>query len=190
MSGQEKVLQNVNVQLELSPMTTKVNTNVNIVITNVTLVKKKPKPVNFVPVTELMLLTVTVHQVTSTNQIMPCVPDVPKNVKPVPTVDPVPLVTLQDSTLHTVTAQPVNSKSVDLPPISNVTLLVLIHNVTIVPINVTLVKDLLKVLVNVLVTESKKPIVVAQVDISIPSKKSVQNVTPVVKLVNSPNIVV
>jgi hypothetical protein len=42
----------------------------------------------------------------------------------------------------------------------------------------------------VLVTESKKPIVVAQLDISIPSKKSVQNVTTVVKLVNSPNIVV
>jgi hypothetical protein len=188
VSGQELTLQNVSVQKKPSLTMTKVNMNVNIVTTNVKLVKTKPPPVKSVKISELMLQTVTVHQVTLMFQIMLNVKDVLKNVKLVILVDLVLLVTLQDSMPHTVIAQPVNSKYVDPPLVLNVmiTTLVLIQIVTTVPTNVSLVKVLLKLVPNVPVTESWKLIVVAQLVTMIPMKNAAQLVMPVVKLVNSP----
>jgi hypothetical protein len=182
------MLQNVSVQKKPSLTMTKVNMNVNTVTTNVKLVKTKQPPVKSVKISELMLQTVTVHQVTLMFQIMLNVKDVLKNVKLVILVDLVLLVTLQDSMPHTVIAQPVNSKYVDPPLVLNVmiTTLVLIQIVTTVPTNVSLVKVLLKLVPNVPVTESWKLIVVAQLVTMIPMKNAVQLVMPVVKLVNSP----
>jgi hypothetical protein len=142
VSGQELVLQIVAVQKEPSVTMILVNMNVNTVLTNVLPVKKNLKLVSFVPVTESIHQIVPVHQVTSTNQKMPPVPDVPKNVKHVPTVDHVPLVMLQESMLHTVTVQPVNSKFAVLKVKSPVILNVQILNVTIVTTNVILVEML------------------------------------------------
>jgi hypothetical protein len=188
VSGQELTLQNVSVQKKPSLTMTKVNMNVNTVTTNVKLVKTKPPPVKSVKISELMLQTVTVHQVTLMFQIMLNVKDVLKNVKLVILVDLVLLVTLQDSMPHTVIAQPVNSKYVDPPLVLNVmiTTLVLIQIVTTVPTNVSLVKVALKLVPNVPVTESWKLIVVAQLVTMIPMKNAAQLVMPVVKLVNSP----
>jgi hypothetical protein len=188
VSGQELMLQNVSVQKKPSLTMTKVNMNVNTVTTNVKLVKTKPPPVKSVKISELMLQTVTVHQVTLMFQIMLNVKDVLKNVKLVILVDLVLLVTLQDSMPHTVIAQPVNSKYVDPPLVLNVmtTTLVLIQIVTTVPTNVSLVKVALKLVPNVPVTESWKLIVVAQLVTMIPMKNAAQLVMPVVKLVNSP----
>lgn len=141
--------------------------------------------------TELMLQVALVHQVTSMNQKTPCVPDVLKNVKPVLPVEPVSLVTTQDSMLHTVIAQPVNSKFVELKLKSDVMLNVQIHNVTNVTINVPLVKVLMiTVLHIVLVTELTNQIVFAQKVIMITVLPSVQLVTTLVFLVNSTKDVV
>jgi len=138
-----------------------------------------------------MLQVALVHQVTSMNQKTPCVPDVLKNVKPVLPVEPVSLVTTQDSMLHTVIAQPVNSKFVELKLKSDVMLNVQIHNVTIVTINVPLVKVLMiTVLHIVLVTELTNQIVFAQKVIMITVLPSVQLVTTLVFLVNSTKDVV
>lgn len=138
-----------------------------------------------------MLQVALVHQVTSMNQKTPCVPDVLKNVKPVLPVEPVSLVTTQDSMLHTVIAQPVNSKFVELKLKSDVMLNVQIHNVTIVTINVPLVKVLMiTVLHIVLVTELTNQIVFAQKVIMITVLPSVQLVTTLVLLVNSTKDVV
>jgi hypothetical protein len=159
---QELMLHIVDAHPENSVMKIKVNMNANTVHTNVTPVKKKPKPVSFVLKTELMLQTVLVHQVISMNQKIPSVPDVPKNVKNVPTVDHVPPVMLQESMLHTVTAHLVNSKFVELKVKFPVILNAQTHNVTIVTINVSLVPMLLMLVILVPVTESLKPVVDAQ----------------------------
>jgi hypothetical protein len=191
VSGQESILQIVTVQPEPSIIPIMVIMNVNTVLINVPPVPKNLKLVLLVLKTELMLQVALVHQVSSMNQKTPSVPDVLKNVKPVPLAVLVSLVTTQDSMLHTVIAQPVNSKFVELNLKSDVMLNVQIHNVTNVIINVPLVKVLMiTVLHIVLVTELTNQIVFAQKVIMMPVLPSVHLVTVLVLLVNSTKDVV
>jgi hypothetical protein len=191
VSGQESILQIVTVQPEPSIIPIMVIMNVNTVLINVPPVPKNLKLVLLVLKTELMLQVALVHQVSSMNQKTPSVPDVLKNVKPVPLAVLVSLVTTQDSMLHTVIAQPVNSKFVELNLKSDVMLNVQIHNVTNVTINVPLVKVLMiTVLHIVLVTELTNQIVFAQKVIMMPVLPSVHLVTVLVLLVNSTKDVV
>jgi hypothetical protein len=171
-------------------MPTVLNMNVKSVLINVLPVKKNLKHVLFVLKTELMLQVALVHQVTSMNQKTPCVPDVLKNAKPVLPVEPVSLVTTQDSMLQTVTAQWVNSKFVVLNLKSDVMLNVQIHNVTTVLTNVLAVLKMVKTVIVVLVTELTNQIVFAQKVIMITVLPSVQLVTTLVSLVNSTKDVV
>jgi hypothetical protein len=69
---------------------------VKFVLTNVQLVKPNPNNVLFVPLTELMLQTVTVKEDTSMMVSMPNVLNVLIDVTLVPNADLVPLVMLQD----------------------------------------------------------------------------------------------
>jgi hypothetical protein len=157
--------------------------NVNHVHTNVTPVPTNLNNVTSVLLTESMLQTVTVHQVSMMKKVLKNVKDVLTDVTLVTTALLAWPVMLQELTHHTVCVQMVWWKSVPTKLIFLVTKTVPNQPVLTVTTDVLLVNLLQKIVLSVLLTELMPQDVNVQKVSSITELKSVHNVTTLVELV-------